>query len=225
VNIVAIIPLKINSQRCPNKNFQVLGDKLLYQWALDTILQLNIPTYIYGDTKTHKEVYSKYGPSVKYIDEGTTPKGQDGNALFKSMVKAVTTQAYNHIDYCLIFNCTAPFVKLDTYEYMLEIIHNNYSKNMPFYDSACTVNELRGRLWNVHGQAINHPPNTCPRTQEQEPILMESEACWLITPEMIITHNRRVGFIPKFVPVTPLEAVDINYPQDMEFARQCLEKE
>ena len=222
MNIIAITPLKINSQRCLNKNFQQLGHKLLYQWALDTVLSLNIPTYVYGDQKTHKKIqcdYRSYWIDVKYIDEGITPDGQDGNALFKSMVKAVTTQAYNHIDYCLIFNCTAPFVKLSTYKEILEATYDNY------YDSACTVNELRGRLWNIHGQALNHPPNTCPRTQEQEPILMESEACWLIPPEMILTYNRRVGFIPRFVPVTPMEAVDINYPQDMEFARQCLEKE
>ena len=42
LKIVALLPIKLNSERVPGKNFKILGLKPLYKWILDKLISINL---------------------------------------------------------------------------------------------------------------------------------------------------------------------------------------
>ena len=111
-------------------------------------------------------------------------------------------------DLVMVLNATSPFTTVETLRKAISAVRSGE------YDSACSAEALRGRLWWHHGNAINHDPKTCPRTQTQDPIYMESDAFWLGTKELFMVHHRRVGFRPYFVEVSGVEALDVDTEDD-----------
>jgi len=73
---------------------------------------------------------------------------------------------------------------------------------------------IQGRLWDEKKQAINHDPTTCPRTQTQEVLFLESEAFWILQPSQILERSRRVGIRPWFQQLNDVELVDIDTQDD-----------
>ncbi len=217
---IAIIPLKRTSQRLPEKNLLILGDKPLFRWAHDKLVSLSqqFPgllscVAIYGG----EDIREFVPDGTIWINEGEVPVGQDGNRLFRRMATAAMAQRMTSYDAFTFVNCTAPFVDPERYH---ECMHSVRDLG---YVSACTALELRGRFWR-RGVApkpsypINHDPCTCPRTQEQTPLVMESEACWTVRAKVILETTRRVSTHHRFVPVSRLDTVDINHRADFEFA-------
>ena len=50
MKITAILPIKHNSIRVPGKNFRIMNGKPLYQWILNTLLEVEKISYIIIDT-------------------------------------------------------------------------------------------------------------------------------------------------------------------------------
>lgn len=217
---IAIIPLKKTSQRLPGKNFRRLGDRHLFRWAHDKLVEISQKhpdllscVAIYGG----EDIRELVPEGTLWINEGEVLKGQDGNKLFRSMVTATMAQQMVAHDVYTFVNCTAPFVSPEKYYKCM------YAVATEGFDSACTALELRGRFWRQcmslePDHPINHDPCTCPRTQIQAPFIMESEACWVVRAKVILEANRRVSTHHRFVLVSGLDTVDINHRADFEFA-------
>ena len=56
---ICIIPIKSNSTRVKNKNFQLLGDKPLYQYIIDHCIQAECFYDIYVDTDSPEMLRDK----------------------------------------------------------------------------------------------------------------------------------------------------------------------
>lgn len=230
--IVAITPLKSDSTRLKNKNFLDLGGFPLYHYATDTIHDLplfdinnkmNFVEAIYCDDNTWLAIDEVTREQCLHVEEDTAPIGQDGNTLFKSMADEFIMQYQEyHVDWFLFYNVTTPFVQPMTYLNVLDAAFDTK------YDSACTVLRVAGRMWQLEERGGSIPilqePSKCQRTQDQNLVYLESEACWLVLPHTIRSHRRRVGHYPKFVGVNWTEAIDINYPGDLEVARRWAKK-
>ena len=48
--IIALLPMKANSERVKGKNFKSFGEKPLYRWILDTLLSIDIIDHIVINT-------------------------------------------------------------------------------------------------------------------------------------------------------------------------------
>jgi len=200
--MIAVTPIKLNSQRLPRKNIKSLSGAPLLRWAIDT-WALFAPVYVYGDRATKSHLPS----GCYWIEEGDCPAGQDGNDLFAKMVRRLP-----HTDWVAIFNVTAPFIEPATIRAAIDAVKSGQ------FDSAVSAIAIQGRLWGPN--YINHDPATCPRTQTQDPIYLESEAFWIIKPRLILDENRRVGHKPYFATVHGAETVDIDTPADWEWAKR-----
>lgn len=217
---IAIIPLKKTSERLTGKNLLTLGGKPLFHWAHDKLVAISqqFPDLlscvaIYGG----EDIREFVPDGTLWINEGEVPKGQDGNKLFRSMATAAMAQQMTAYDAYTFVNCTAPFVSPAIYHACMKAVLHGF-------DSACTGIFLRGRFWQGGGRPkepghpINHDPSTCPRTQEQTPLIMESEACWTVRTKVILEHTRRVSTLHTFIEVKGMDTVDINHRADFEFA-------
>lgn len=217
---LAIMPLKKTSQRIPGKNFLTLGGKPLFLWAHDKLQKV---AKRYPDVLTDVAIYG--GEDIKdvvpagtmWIAEAKVVACQDANRMLRRMITAAIEQTGVDYDVVAYMNATSPFTKSETYRECLDAVVTQG------FDSACTVVELRGRFWK-QGVAdepyypINHDPGTCPQTQLQSPLIMESDACWAMRPSIILELNRRVSTNHKFIPVVGMATIDINYPADFVLA-------
>jgi len=213
MKLAVVVPLKANSERLPNKNFLMLAHKPLYRWALDKLValqyQCDIDVYIYCDNNTWTLINTEVkNLGVTQIIEDTASSRTDSNGFFQDI--ASNLRNYQGIMYA---NVTSPFVKLSTYKHCISI----YKQDNQF-DSVVTAIPIYGRVWNSDAQALNHNPTTCPRTQSQEPVWIESDALWILDIEMMLRFSRRIGIHPYFHTVDLMEQHDINTVADFHMA-------
>ena len=55
--IVALMPMKAESQRVKNKNFRILGDKPLFHWVYDKLNNINDVEKIIINTDAEEKKY------------------------------------------------------------------------------------------------------------------------------------------------------------------------
>ncbi len=72
-------------------------------------------------------------------------------------------------------------------------------------------------MW-YKGKPLNYSPESIARTQDIEPVIMETSGFFVFTRQLWQNHQRRIGFRPFVVEVDEVEAVDIDTQEDFDFA-------
>lgn len=207
MKVVAFVPIKLNSERLPNKNIKPFTNgKPLITYILSTLLKVKNIDEIYVYCSNDSIV--KYLPNGikflqrdEYLDLSTTPF----NEVLKSFAKQVTADIY------VLTHATAPFISAKTIESGVESVINGYG------DSALAVEKLQEFFWK-DGKPINYNPANIPRTQDLKPFYKETCGLYVYSRDLILNRNRRVGDNPVLVEVSEIEAIDINTADDFTFA-------
>lgn len=201
-----LVTIRLNSKRVPQKNLKMLGDKPLCWYIVDTLLRVNEIDEVY--------VYCS-DPAIKnYIPEKAIflqrEKWLDGDEIrakdtYSAFIKEIDADIY-------VAACTtSPFTKAET----IRTAVNNIKSNR--YDSAFTVKRAQTFAW-YQGKPLNYDPVEVPRTQDIEPVFIETSAFFAFRKEVWTKHGRRIGLAPYMCEVSDIEAVDIDTPDDFEFA-------
>lgn len=208
--VVAFVPIKLNSQRLPHKNILPIGDYPLCWYVLSSILKVDgiDETYVYCSD----EKVMKYIPSnTKFLKrdarlDGDLIKGFD---IYESFISEVDADIY------ILAHTTSPFIKSSTMQSALYKIINEG------YDSAFSAQRIQTFAW-YKGKPINYDLNDVPRTQDMEPIYVETSGFFMFEKEIFTKHRRRIGFNPYIQEVDSIEAVDIDTKEDYEFALRLI---
>ncbi len=213
MKVVAFVPIKLNSQRLPNKNILPLAGHPLC-WHICKTLTL---------TKGIDEVYVYCSdPTVnEYIPDGVIFKRRDkrldgdlvkGFEIYNSFINEIDADIY------VLAHTTSPFVRVSSIENALtRVISGDF-------DSAFSAQKVQTFAW-YKGQPINYDLNDVPRTQDLEPIWVETSAFFIFMKEIFTVHNRRIGFTPYIQMVSGMEAIDIDEKKDYEMACRFVEAE
>jgi CMP-N-acetylneuraminic acid synthetase len=137
----------------------------------------------------------------RYLD-GNLVKGFD---IYDSFIKEVNADIY------ILAHTTSPFIKSETVESAL------YKMTEGAYDSAFSAQRIQTFAW-YKGEPINYDLNDVPRTQDMEPIYVETSGFFMFVKEVFTNHRRRIGFNPYIQEVDIIEAIDIDTKEDYEFA-------
>ena len=86
------------------------------------------------------------------------------------------------------------------------------------YDSAFTVEKIQTFMWG-NGKPINFDPDHFPRTQDLNPIYMETSGAFVFPKYVFEKYNRRIGVSPCLVEVDNFESCDIDTEYDMTVAQ------
>jgi CMP-N-acetylneuraminic acid synthetase len=205
MKIVGFVPIKLNNQRLPNKNILPLMGKPLCAHIFDTLLQSKMLDEIY--VFCSDDSITKYIPKpitflkrVKELD-GDTVKGIE---IYKSFTDIVIADIY------VLAHATSPFLKSVNIDNAIEKIISDD------YDSAVSVKKNQTFGW-YKGKPVNFNPDDVPRTQDIEPIYIETSGFYIFT-KKIIDSGRRIGYNPWMQMVDDIEALDIDERGDYEFA-------
>lgn len=210
---VALVPIKLNSQRLKNKNILPLaGHPLCWHICNSLINAKGIDeVYVYCSDEAIKQ-YLPEGVIFKQRDkklDGDLVKGFD---IYRSFINEVDADVY------ILAHTTSPFIKTTSVENALSHILSGE------YDSAFSAERVQTFAW-YDGKPINYDLNDVPRTQDLEPVWIETSAFFMFKKEIFTEHCRRIGFKPYIQEVCGVEAVDIDEQKDYDFACKLAEAE
>lgn len=207
MKIVAVVPIKLNNMRLPNKNIKEFDNgKPLCCYVLETLLSVKDIDAVY--VYCSNELIKKYIPSgVKYLkrDNRLDSNETSMNEVLYEFAKEVQSEAY------LLAHATSPFLKQESIEKGIEAMKGGS------FDSAFTVKKLQEFLWK-DDEAFNYNPSNIPRTQDLPPLYCETSGYYIFHADTILKENRRIGDKPFMVEVGEMESIDIDEPEDFEIA-------
>lgn len=210
---VAFVPIKLNSQRLPHKNILPIAGKPLCWHLCNTLNNVKNIDEVY--------VYCSDEAVKNYIPEETRFLRRDarldgdlikGFDIYRSFVNEVDADVY------ILAHTTSPFIKVQSIENALNQVLSDE------YDSAFSAERVQTFAW-YKGAPVNYDLNDVPRTQDMEPIWVETSAFFIFKKEIFTDHNRRIGFKPYIQEVTGIEAIDIDEKKDYELACKFAEVE
>jgi CMP-N-acetylneuraminic acid synthetase len=207
-HIVALVPMRHQSERVPGKNYRLLAGKPLYHYIILSLLACPLVSEIVIDTDSHfiREDAQKHFPEIllikrpKHLTSGTVPMNE---ILLYDMncVKA---------DYYLQTHSTNPLLRPETIKRAIDTFLNIYPAN----DSLFSVTRLHSRLWSSLGSPINHDPENLLRTQDLPHLFEENSCLYIFSRETIKARKNRIGKRPFMFEIDRLEACDIDEELD-----------
>ena len=204
---VAIVPMKLNNQRLPQKNTKTFTNgKPLCYYILSTLLKVKEieEVYVYCSNPDIKEYIPdgvKYLKRSEELDKDTTKM----NEVLSAFAKEVYADVY------VMTHVTSPFVKEGSIKKGLDAVLSGE------YDSSFAAKKLQDFLWQ-DGKPYNYELDNIPRTQDLKPMFEETSGFYIYESKVITELGRRIGNKPYIVEVSQIESVDIDEAEDFMIA-------
>ena len=207
MKIVAVVPVKLNNERLPNKNTKPFSSgKPLISYVLGTLKRVSGISDIY--------VYCSNDAILPYLQEGVQYKKRvaslDSSTTSMNEILLSFSQEVD-ADYYVLVHATSPFISVDSIEKGISAVESGE------YDSALAVTKMQDFLW-VDGKPFNYDLANIPRTQDLNPIFCETSGFYIFSKSLIQNQMRRVGDFPCLVEVSKVEALDIDEFEDFIIA-------
>ena len=209
MKIVAIVPIKLNNTRLPNKNIKSFTNgKPLVNYIINTLINIQKIDEIYifcsnEDIKKYIENLSKikFLKRSEDLDKDTTKM----NEVLKSFAENVDSDIY------MMTHATAPFISEESINKGLDAVISGE------YDSSFSAKVLQDFLWE-NNKPFNYSLDSIPRTQDLPKLYKETSGFYIYRKEVIKKYNRRIGNNPYIVEVDEIESVDIDEFEDFIIA-------
>ena len=213
--IVALLPMKANSERVKGKNFREFNGKPLFRWTLDTLLAIKEIDQVIINTDA-REILAENGlietDRIVIRDRKKEICGDmvSMNLIIEDDVNNVNADIY------LMTHTTNPLMTAITVGGALESFQTQ--KNSGDADSLFTVDKIQTRFYREDCSAVNHDPDNLLRTQDLEPWFEENSNLYIFTKEAFDKTNARIGENPMMYETSKFESIDIDTPDDWDFA-------
>jgi CMP-N-acetylneuraminic acid synthetase len=217
-HLVALVPMRHNSERVQHKNYRDFGGKPLFHHIICTLLACPIINNIVIDTDSPiiKTQVHEHFPTVRLLDrpqhlrEGTTPM----NDVLLHDTEQVPAEFY------LQTHSTNPLLQAETITRAVEV----FLKNYPIYDTLFGVTRQQTRYWNQLALPVNHNPAILLRTQDLPPMYEENSNLYIFTRETLLRRHNRIGERPLMFEIERFEAYDIDEEMDVAVAEFLYQK-
>lgn len=213
--LVALLPMKAHSERVRGKNFRAFAGKPLFRWILDSLLALDEVELVVINTDARAILAQnglEEGGRVRIRDRkpGLCGDQVSMNLILADDLAAVPAEAY------LMTHTTNPLLSAATMRAALQAWRQALAAGT--HDSLFAVNRFQTRFYRADGSPINHDPAKLIPTQDLEPWFEENSNLYLFTPESFRATSARIGRKPLLYPTPRRESLDIDTPDDWEFA-------
>ncbi len=214
MKIKALLPMKGNSERVPNKNMRDFDGAPLYHAIIKSLLASKYIENVVINTDSEiieNDAKSNFGDKIIIIDR---PKEIQGD--FVSM-NDIINYDLSQLDgeYFLQTHSTNPLLRSETIDKAIEKFFEGIEK----FDSIFGVTKVQTRFYDKDAKALNHNPKELLRTQDLEPMYEENSNFYIFSKDSFHNaNNKRIGINPQIFEVNKLEAVDIDEPEDFIMA-------
>jgi CMP-N-acetylneuraminic acid synthetase len=223
--ITAILPIKHNSTRVPGKNFRLMNGKPLYQWILNTLLEVEKISYIIIDTDSDiifndiPKYYSKHFNKKIFIHQ-RYPHLCPGDTSTNEILKSVINDDVLNSDYYLQTHVTNPLLKGETINKSIEYFLKNRHKN----NSLFSVKSHYTRFYDKNGKDMNHNRKILIPTQNLDPIYEENSCIYIFDKQTLINENARIADNALLFEMSHIESQDIDWEHDFILTELLMKK-
>ncbi len=206
MKVVAYIPVKLNNQRLPGKNLLPLGDMRVCDYIFSTISAVDgiDERYVFCSDESIKEFLPA---AITFLKRDSRLDGNQVKTMeiIHSFIERVDADIY------ILTHVTSPFLQSSSIETALNKV------KYEGFDSAFCVERVQSLCW-FRSKPLNYNIEDIPRTQDIDPVLVETNGFYIFRKEVATDQNCRIGKNPYIFEVNHFEAADIDTAQDYEFA-------
>jgi regulator of RNase E activity RraA/CMP-N-acetylneuraminic acid synthetase len=208
MKVVAFLPAKGSSSRIESKNVKLLDGKPLFLHTLEKLAYCDFIDEVYLDTESDEliELSSEVSCKILKRDSSLASNKTDGHSLFMNEVKQVEADIYIQI------LGTSPFIDVETIAKGIKEL----SQENSIYDSAVLVKKEKQYTWASGAPSYNI--ENIPNSVDLDDTTIETMGLYIVKREAAFKTNRRIGSYPLLLEASPLEAVDVNWPEEFELA-------
>ncbi|MEX0740640.1 MAG: acylneuraminate cytidylyltransferase family protein [Pseudohongiella sp.] len=213
--IVALLPMKANSERVKGKNFREFRGKPLFRWILDTLLEVQEIDQVVINTDA-RHILAEHGlvDSDRILIRDRKPE-ICGDHVSMNLVLADDVATVD-ADIYLMTHTTNPLMSVDTISKALSAFAERKAQGTA--DSLFTVDKVQTRFYRRDCSPVNHDPDNLIPTQHLEPWYEENSNLYLFTRNSFGKTNARIGKQPMMYEAPRIESIDIDDQQDWDFA-------
>lgn len=203
---VAFVPIRLNSQRVVGKNLRPLGDRPMMTYLLQSLAAAkNIDqVYVYCSSP-EVEQYLPEGVKLLLRDKRLDSNLTLGAEIYDAFISEVEADIY------ILAHATSPFIRTSTIEQAVAAVESGE------HDSAFSAERIQTFTW-WQGKPLNYSLENIPRTQDLEPIYVETSAFFVFRGEVWKEQHRRIGDLPYVAVTDRIESIDIDNPDDFTLA-------
>jgi len=213
--LVALLPMRGQSERVLDKNFRPLGDRPLFHWILRTLLNIpELDRVIINTDNVEKVAHYGIIDAKRVILRDRRPEicgdKVSMNLVLADDIAAVSAETY------LMTHATNPFLNTGTVQRALKAYADGIAAGT--CDSLFSVNRFQTRFYRSDGSPVNHDPNVLMRTQDLEPWFEENSNLYLFSRASFLSTNARIGRKPVLFETPRAESIDIDDSEGWEMA-------
>jgi len=213
--IVALLPMKANSERVKGKNFRDFCGKPLFRWILDTLLEVKEIDQVIINTDARQILADNGLTDTDRITIRDRKPEISGDMVSMNLVLADDV-ANVPADVYLMTHTTNPLLSADTIRKALAAFQEARAAGRA--DSLFTVDKVQTRFYRADCSPVNHDPDKLIPTQHLEPWFEENSNLYLFTGDSFAKTNARIGKQPMMYEGPFFESIDIDTPADWDFA-------
>ena len=207
--IIAFVHAKGTSERVPSKNLKLLGDKPLFYYAVNNALNSSMvdEVIIDSDSDDILSLGKNFGavPLKRPAELATNLATGDDLAYWQASNRQNSTVVLQVIP-------TAPFIKSSSIDNAITLLLENDVDSV----AGCAKDSFY--LWN-DGKPSYYVNGKIPNSKDLKPLLYETTGLYINKTQSVLKNKRRLNpqsCLPYIL--SKLETVDINTPEDFEFA-------
>lgn len=206
LKIVAFVPAKGNSDRIQSKNLAILDGEHLFKYKLRQLLDCSFISEVVLDTESDEIAELADDLEITRLKRPLelASNQTDGHDLFSWECSQREADIYVQA------LCTAPFVNENTITRAIEALLNS-----PEHDSLVAVTNAKQYLWQNNEPLYGK--GRIPNSVDLPVTTIEAMSLYIVR-KSVIESGKRFGSNPILFNLSPTEAVDVNWPEDLELA-------
>lgn len=207
MKVAAFLPAKGSSDRIENKNLRLVDGRPLFLHTLEKLMRCPFIDEVYIDTESEAmiELSRDTGCRAMRRDPALASNSTDGNRLFLNEV------AHTDADIVLQVLCTSPFIEVETLEKAVSTLREGQE-----HDSVVLVRSERLYTWK-DGRPT-YDVERIPNSSTLGNTVIETMGLYAMRSATARRLGRRIGDRPLLLQASPLEAIDVNWPEDLDLA-------
>lgn len=198
--ITAVIPVRIGSTRCKNKNIRNFGDTNLLKLKIETLKKVNgiDRILVSSNCDIMLDVAKTMDVDIHKRDEIYCTNANPGS-FFCNLADTIKTNILMHVP------VTSPLISTDDYNKIIA----RWNEIKLEHDSLNTTTVLKEFIW-YDNEPVNYERTTPPPSQELPPFKKLNFGCNVISKESVLKYNNIVGVKPYLFDIDAISGLDID---------------
>ena len=213
--VVALIPARGGSRGIPRKNIVDVGGKPLIAWCITSAVASKVFAEVWVSTDDIEiaNIAREWGASIHMRDPSTATCEASTESALLDFLRSVTG-----VDVLCLIQATSP---LTLPQHFVEAFDAFKSGGA---DSLVTVTRRHIFLWSNDGTPLNYQPETRPRRQDWDGVLVENGAFYFTLARAFMISNSRLSGKRIVYEMPPKRSVEIDDDTDLITVRALVEQ-